>query len=734
MAALDTLAVPQSPLGGIAQLLQALAPIFLGSGKTTQTTGQTADTTGNQTGASSGTQTGTTSGTTTSSASPDVIQALMAQMNQATGQSTDQSAVNAIINNIIKLNAEAFTPTIGSQNEAGLYNSSTLALLSAEAQARSTAQAASAALNYRTTEQQIAGNLGATLANATKTTSNTGNTAQQNTGNTTQSSTGATTSQGTTSTQTGPVVGNSGMQNLLLGALGLGGNFLFNKLGGSDLLSSIFGGGNNANDGTIPSDLIGADGNPILPPTPPDTVPSLIANPNDVVPATAATGATSPVVAAPQVSFNAPVDAGTPVGIGAGALPADELSNSGISIAPTAADLTNVTSVAAPSVAGNLAPVDLPIPPMPPDLSSAAASIDPAIEASSISPNDVSGGAIDASGAIDTSSFLGGGISNFLQNDLGLPDWLTSNSGSVFNLPSDIGNLFDGIEGAGASVLGDVAGAGAGLVGGIGGSLVNKAIGGKATGGEIGSTVGGMAGSVFGPIGSLVGSFLGSLIGGRFGPKPPSTYSSTRLTVNGDGTLSVGPQSSQADANAGSQYQLYQQQVTGLNNLLTKTGLKVSNPTGTLSGPGLNSPLNNTLAMPDDNGFIQLGDNTPGGFQDPTKFSDLTTLFPKLQFSSDDAKLNALVSGQSFAGIQNLYNTISTGQLDTGMSSNSSSSSNPASSGIVAPTATGNTSSSGISVGGQGVSFDSSGFSQSDQEIEDAIAAGANPVNSGGGG
>ena len=74
----------------------------------------------------------------------------------------------------ITTNQEAFTPTIGAQAGAGLYNSSTLELLSAEAQARSVAQASAAVLNYQTTQQQLAQQAASTLISDTRSTTTTG--------------------------------------------------------------------------------------------------------------------------------------------------------------------------------------------------------------------------------------------------------------------------------------------------------------------------------------------------------------------------------------------------------------------------------------------------------------------------------------------------------------------------------------------------------------------------------
>lgn len=652
---LQTLATGATGGNSIAQLLAALSPIFLGTGVQNQNT--------NQSSQGTNAQNQNTSGTTTSSASPDVISALLAQMSQATGASQNQDAVNAIINNIIKLNAEAFTPTVGEQGSAGLYNSSTLALLSAEAQARSTAQAAQSALNYSTTEQQIAANLGGTLANATKTTTNNQNVAQ--TGQTANQSTGQTTQ------QTQPIVG-SGAMNLLLGALGLGGSYLLNnssKIGNS--LSDLLGLSSSGDTGgTIPADLLGSDGNAIVPPIPPTTIPSVVApagGAGAVTPFSSSVGpqagAAEELLGLPSASATtAATDVGS-VGVGAGAMSAADLTPQ-VTIAPT------ITSDATSAVAG-----------LGSDVASLGAGADTAAGGLLSTGSEFSG---DFNGVLDAGSSGGGFLSS-----LGLPDWMTNTSGSIFNLPSDIGNLLSG-AGDFSSLLADAGPSLAGLGGSLAGHFVDKAIGGKPVGSEIGSTAGGLIGSFFGPIGSLLGSFAGSLIGGAFGPPPAHTYSSTNLLLNPDGTLTLGGQLSQKDSNAGSEQTAYQQQVTALNSFLTNTGLKVSN--GTHGQEDQYGPANRILSS-NTGDILQLGDNTPNGTPDPSKFSDLTTAFPQLRFTANDPRLNSLVSGQSFASVQNLYNTINSGKLDTGISATpaaSSSTPSPAAAGYVSPTVSGN--------------------------------------------
>jgi len=153
----------------IAQLIAALSPILLGSGK-----GTTTDTgAGTQTGAS-------TSTTTTGAPSLSDLQAVFAQ---ASANSTNDAATQTIVDNILKQAAIAFGSTKAAGNSAGLYNSTTVDQLAGQAEAAATQQAAQTVLNYKTAQQQIAGQAAGsigqiTAATAPKTT--TGNTGTSN--------------------------------------------------------------------------------------------------------------------------------------------------------------------------------------------------------------------------------------------------------------------------------------------------------------------------------------------------------------------------------------------------------------------------------------------------------------------------------------------------------------------------------------------------------------------------
>lgn len=165
--------------GGIdlSRLISAISPILLGTGKTNA---------GNNTTSTSGSdQTQTT--TTQKNADPGTLAALLGIAQNASDRSQNPDITNNIVNQIFRQSAEAFAPTVGASASTGLYNTSTLGLLSDNARANATAQAASAVLNFQTSQQQIAAGalsniLGAT-GSTTSTTSAKNQTATAGTGN-----------------------------------------------------------------------------------------------------------------------------------------------------------------------------------------------------------------------------------------------------------------------------------------------------------------------------------------------------------------------------------------------------------------------------------------------------------------------------------------------------------------------------------------------------------------------
>lgn len=136
-------------------------------------------------------------------------------------------------------------------------------------------------------------------------------------------------------------------------------------------------------------------------------------------------------------------------------------------------------------------------------------------------------------------------------------------------------------------------------------------------------------------IGSVLGGVVGSLIGRQFGPKPASPYSQTNIGVD-NGLLTVGASMQQIDA---SNLQQTTQDVTALDAALQSLGI-------TITSLG---------------GITQTGQNTPGGFQDPSKAADIASAFPSFRFGvANDNTLNAYLGKTSFASLSDLQTAVST--------------------------------------------------------------------------
>lgn len=151
----------------VAQLLSTLAPLFLGSGPKTATT-----TTGGTT--STAKDSGGTSTTSSfSTGDAGAIAGLQGIANTAGANSIDTSKTDALVADILRQSAQAFAPVIAQSSSAGLYNSSTLSLLSSEARARATSASSKAVLDYQTQQQGIQSNALANIVNATKNTTST---------------------------------------------------------------------------------------------------------------------------------------------------------------------------------------------------------------------------------------------------------------------------------------------------------------------------------------------------------------------------------------------------------------------------------------------------------------------------------------------------------------------------------------------------------------------------------
>lgn len=208
--------------------------------------------------------------------------------------------------------------------------------------------------------------------------------------------------------------------------------------------------------------------------------------------------------------------------------------------------------------------------------------------------------------------------------------------------------------GAAGSVLG---GAGAGFAAGsyIGGgvqSSLNKtgpaptigagvgAAGGAVAGAAIGSVVPIIGTAIGALIGGLVGGSGGGALGGLIGPQVASPYSSTLLGFDGGHLTYGGTLSQMADTSA--ELENLQKQADEVNAYLSRTGTSVA---------GL--------------GYTQIGQNSPKGTPDPTKFVDLgtpnasgATAFSRLRFSSGNEAVNRAIDGQVFNNLGDLQNVV----------------------------------------------------------------------------
>ena len=214
-------------------LMNLLLPLFAGSGTTTKTGGTST----------------TTTGTT---ASADSINNLQNILQQATANGADTTKLNALVTSLFTQAGQNFLPQIGAAASSGLYNSTTLGQVAAQAQGQAVNQAASTILNYQTQQNQIAEQAASQLAQATKTTT-------------------STTTEPTVKSSTAPIINPA----ITLGGVGLlAAKTLSDKLGTTDPLLKMLGfGGSSADnsldipDGSVSAlDGVNSSGQFVLPP------------------------------------------------------------------------------------------------------------------------------------------------------------------------------------------------------------------------------------------------------------------------------------------------------------------------------------------------------------------------------------------------------------------------------------------------------------------------------------
>lgn len=125
----------------MADFFSKLAPMFFGSGKSTSST--------------SGNPAGITN-------AQDLLALIMPQI-------TGTKDTDAVVSNIMTRAAQAFAPVLGSQNQAGLYNSTVKQQLLSEAMARATGESASAVLQHQTAAGQTAASINGNLIRSSQT-------------------------------------------------------------------------------------------------------------------------------------------------------------------------------------------------------------------------------------------------------------------------------------------------------------------------------------------------------------------------------------------------------------------------------------------------------------------------------------------------------------------------------------------------------------------------------------
>jgi hypothetical protein len=196
-----------------------------------------------------------------------------------------------------------------------------------------------------------------------------------------------------------------------------------------------------------------------------------------------------------------------------------------------------------------------------------------------------------------------------------------------------------GVAGASTATIGSfIGGVGAGYgVGSLAGGYIQGALGKVGPAPQIGAATGAIAGAVIGSvvpvIGTLIGGLVGGLIGGAggglIGPKAPSAFSSTMVRIN-NGFIDVGGTTAQRVDASGERSDTLNA-AASLNALLGIRNLRVTSLAGGYDAP-----------------YFQVGQNTPGGFQDPSKFSSFQANFANLRFRSDDDLTNRFIQGRAF--------------------------------------------------------------------------------------
>jgi len=183
-------------------------------------------------------------------------------------------------------------------------------------------------------------------------------------------------------------------------------------------------------------------------------------------------------------------------------------------------------------------------------------------------------------------------------------------------------------------------------VGSLIGTGVQSLAGKTGPGPEIGAAVGTGAGIAAYAIGTalapetfglsllaaaLIGGAIGGAGGGLIGPGPQNKYSGTEVGLD-SGRLIIGQTRAQlVDGNAEREATI--NDINAINSFLGNAEVKIT-----------------SLGQ-----LAQVGQNTPGGYQDPTKAANLATAFPSFQFDrTDDPVFTKFLAGKSFPDLTTL--------------------------------------------------------------------------------
>ncbi len=230
----------------------------------------------------------------------------------------------------------------------------------------------------------------------------------------------------------------------------------------------------------------------------------------------------------------------------------------------------------------------------------------------------------------------GGGITGLLNTSI--------SGGSPITTAGELPGLGASSTVGGATIGGALGGFGAGFtVGSLLGTGEQKLLNKTGPGPEIGAGLGaaiGVGGAVLAPetfgvsllLAGLLGGAAGGIGGGLIGPHPASAYSGAEFSINPDnGSLVLGKHSAQGTADNAAQVS---KDIDTLNDSLAKL----------------------SIAVVSTGGLHQVGANTPGGFQDPSKVGSIAEAVPSFRFSSSDATFNKYIADKSFPAIEELIN------------------------------------------------------------------------------